>query len=52
MIIISNIVLNYLWKVFMETKIPVIEALEKIGCARNTLYKLIKGSQPLADLDI
>ena len=25
----------------METKIPVIEALEKIGCARNTLYKLM-----------
>ena len=25
----------------METRIPVIEALEKIGCARNTLYKLM-----------
>ena len=25
----------------METKIPVIEALKKIGCARNTLYKLM-----------
>ena len=25
----------------METKIPVIEALENIGCARNTLYKLM-----------
>ena len=25
----------------METRIPVIKALEKIGCARNTLYKLM-----------
>ncbi|MFZ8995672.1 MAG: hypothetical protein ACO211_16005 [bacterium] len=25
----------------METRMPVIEALEKIGCARNTLYKLM-----------
>ena len=25
----------------METRMPVIKALEKIGCARNTLYKLM-----------
>ena len=25
----------------MQTRIPVIKALEKIGCARNTLYKLM-----------
>ena len=32
---------NSLLGEFMETRIPVIEALEKIGCARNTLYKLM-----------